>query len=311
MGKVLSVLDLQKVYEVKRSVFSVKKDTINALCGVSLDLDKGKTIGIVGESGSGKSTLARCILLLERPDGGTISFLGRELLNMPKGELKALRRQMQIIFQDPYSSLNPRKRIFDTIAEPLLFHEIVGRKDVKDKVMEILKNVGLDEGFINKYPHEMSGGQRQRVAIGRSLTTDPAMIIADEPVSSLDVSIQAQIVNLFLDIKDRTDIAMLFVSHDLNVVRFVSDEIVVMYKGRVVETGTKDEVFLNPLHPYAKMLINAAKGEYFQGEEDTSYDKDMGCPYYARCEESKDCCRDSVPSLAGSKDHSVACFSVS
>ncbi|OPY73816.1 MAG: Oligopeptide transport ATP-binding protein OppF [Syntrophorhabdus sp. PtaU1.Bin058] len=311
MGQVLSVLDLQKVYEVKRSAFSVQKDLINALCGVSLELDKGKTTGIVGESGSGKSTLARCILLLERPDGGTISFLGRDLLNMPKGELKALRRQMQIIFQDPYSSLNPRKRIFDTIAEPLLFHGIVDRRDVKDKVMEILKNVGLDEDFINKYPHEMSGGQRQRVAIGRSLTTDPALIIADEPVSSLDVSIQAQIVNLFLDIKERTDIAMLFVSHDLNVVRFVSDEIVVMYKGRVVEAGLKDEVFLGPLHPYTKMLINAAKGEYSRREEDTSYDKGNGCPYYARCEERKDCCRESVPPLTGSKDHSVACFSVS
>jgi len=308
MGQVLSVLDLRRVYEVRKSVFSVKKDIINALCGVSLELDEGKTIGIVGESGSGKSTLARCILLLERPDSGTILFLGRDLLNMPKGKLKALRRQMQIIFQDPYSSLNPRKKVFDTIAEPLFFHKMVDKKDVKDKVMEILKNVGLDEGFVNKYPHEMSGGQRQRVAIGRTLTTDPALIIADEPVSSLDVSIQAQIVNLFLDIKDRTDIAMLFVSHDLNIVRFVSDEIIVMYKGRVVEAGTKDEVFLNPLHPYTKMLINAAKGEYSQREGDISFDKDMGCPYYARCEENKDCCRDSVPQLTGSKDHRVACF---
>lgn len=308
MGQVLSVLDLQRVYEIKRSVFSIKKDIINAVNGVSLELDKGKTTGIVGESGSGKSTLARCILLLEKPDSGTISFLGRDLLSLKREELKALRRQMQIIFQDPYSSLNPRKKVFDTIAEPLLFHGIVGRKDIKDKVMEILMNVGLDEGFVNKYPHEMSGGQRQRVAIGRSLTTDPALIIADEPVSSLDVSIQSQIVNLFLDIKDRTDIAMLFVSHDLNVVRFVSDEIIVMYKGRAVETGTKDEVFLDPLHPYTKMLINAAKGEFFRKEEKTSFDKDRGCPYYARCEERKDCCCDSVPRLIGGKEHRIACF---
>ncbi len=308
MGQVLAVLDLQRVYEVKRSVFSVKKDIIHALSGVSLDLDQGKTIGIVGESGSGKSTLARCILLLERPDGGTISFMGKDLLGLPKGELKSLRKKMQIIFQDPYSSLNPRKKVFDTIAEPLLFHEIVDRKGVKGKVMEILKNVGLDEGFVNKYPHEMSGGQRQRVAIGRSLTTDPALIIADEPVSSLDVSIQSQIVNLFLDIKDRTDIAMLFVSHDLNVVRFVSDEIMVMYKGRVVETGTKDEVFLNPLHPYTKMLINAAKGEFSRREEDAAFDESKGCAYYPRCEQRKAHCRDSIPRLTGSKEHKIACF---
>jgi oligopeptide/dipeptide ABC transporter ATP-binding protein len=308
MGQVLSVLDLQRVYEVRKSVFSVKKDIINALRGVSLELDEGKTIGIVGESGSGKSTLARCILLLERPDSGTILFLGRDLLNMPKGELKTLRRQMQIIFQDPYSSLNPRKKVFDTIAEPLLFHKIVERKDIKDKVMEILKDVGLDEGFINKYPHEMSGGQRQRVAIGRTLTTDPALIIADEPVSSLDVSIQAQIVNLFLDIKDRTDIAMLFVSHDLNIVRFVSDEIIVMYKGMVVETGTRDEVFLSPFHPYTKMLINASKGEFFRKEDEAVFDGSRGCSYYPRCEERKPACRDSMPQLTGSKEHKVACF---
>ncbi len=308
MGQVLSVLDLQRVYEVKRSVFSVQKEMINALNGVSLELDRGKTIGIVGESGSGKSTLARCILLLERPDSGTILFMGRDLLSITREELKTLRKQMQIIFQDPYSSLNPRKKVFDAIAEPLLFHRMVDKKEAKDRVIEILKDVGLDESFVNKYPHEMSGGQRQRVAIGRSLTTEPALIIADEPVSSLDVSIQSQIVNLFLDIKDRADIAMLFVSHDLNVVRFISDEIMVMYRGRVVETGTKDEVFLNPLHPYTKMLINAAKGKFFKKEGEDFFDKDRGCSYYARCEERKDSCCDSVPRLTGSKEHMTACF---
>ncbi len=308
MGQVLSVLDLQRVYEVKRSVFSVKKDIIHALSGVSLDLDQGKTIGIVGESGSGKSTLARCILLLERPDGGTISFMGKDLLGLPKGELKSLRKKMQIIFQDPYSSLNPRKKVFDVIAEPMLFHKIVDKKEAADKVAGILKSVGLDEGFMKKYPHEMSGGQRQRVAIGRALTTDPALIIADEPVSSLDVSIQSQIVNLFLDIKDMTDIAMLFVSHDLNVVRFVSDEIMVIYKGRVVEAGTKDEVFLNPLHPYTKMLIKASKGEFFRKEDEAVFDGSRGCSYYPRCEERKPACRDSMPQLTGSKEHRVACF---
>lgn len=308
MGQVLSVLDLKRVYEVKRSVFSVKKDIIHALSGISLDLDQGKTIGIVGESGSGKSTLARCILLLERPDGGTISFMGKDLLGLQKGELRSLRKKMQIIFQDPYSSLNPRKKVFDVIAEPMLFHKIVGKKEAADKAAGILKSVGLDEGFMKKYPHEMSGGQRQRVAIGRALTTDPALIIADEPVSSLDVSIQSQIVNLFLDIKDMTDIAMLFVSHDLNVVRFVSDEIMVIYKGRVVEAGTKDEVFLSPLHPYTKMLIKASMGEFFRKEDETVFDGSRGCPYYPRCEERRPACRDAMPQLTGSKEHRVACF---
>jgi ABC-type oligopeptide transport system ATPase subunit len=231
MGKVLSVSKLKKIYEVRKTAFSLKREIIKAVDDVSFELEKGKTLGVVGESGSGKSTLARCVLLLEVPDDGTVTFLGNNLGNMGRNELKGLRKDMQIIFQDPYSSLNPRRKVYETIAEPILFHNIVPKNDVKDKVMEIFKSVGLDEDFVNKYPHEMSGGQRQRVAIGRALATNPILVIADEPVSSLDVSIQAQIVNLFIDIRESADISMLFVSHDLNVVRFISDEIMASSKG--------------------------------------------------------------------------------
>jgi oligopeptide/dipeptide ABC transporter ATP-binding protein len=308
MGTLLSVSELRKTYEVRKTVFSIKKDIIRAVEGVSFDLAKGKTLGIVGESGSGKSTLIRCVLLLERPDSGAIMFDNTDLLQADYGVVKDLRRNMQIIFQDPYSSLNPRKRIFDTLAEPLLFHKIVGKKAVASAVIELLRTVGLDEDFLKKYPHEMSGGQRQRVAIGRALATNPQLIIADEPISSLDVSIQAQIINLFLDIRERSGISMLFVSHDLNIVRFVSDDIIVMYQGKVVEQGERDEVFFNPLHPYTRMLLNASKGQYAQSEGNGIPDMPSGCPYYPKCDRRTASCEQSVPLLMGPEKHRVACF---
>jgi dipeptide transport system ATP-binding protein len=309
MGTLLSVSELKKTYEVRKTVFSIKKDIIRAVDGVSFGLERGKTLGIVGESGSGKSTLIRCILLLELPDSGRIIFNDTNLLESDRGAVKDLRRNMQIIFQDPYSSLNPRKRVFDTLAEPLLFHNIVKKKEAAGKVIEILRTVGLDEDFLKKYPHEMSGGQRQRVAIGRALATSPQLIIADEPISSLDVSIQAQIINLFLDIRERSGISMLFVSHDLNIVRFVSDDIIVMYQGRVVEQGERDEVFFNPLHPYTRMLLNASKGEHTQPESNgMPPDVFNGCPYCPKCDKRTPSCGQSAPPLIGHEKHKVACF---
>ena len=309
MGSLLSVLDLKKYYEVRRSVFSVAKDTIKAVDGVSFELEAGQTLGVVGESGSGKSTLARCVLLLERPDSGGVVFDGIDLLKAGREEVKKLRRQMQIIFQDPYSSLNPRMKVSDIIAEPIVFHGIAkGKASVKEKVEEILRSVGLDEDSLKKYPHEMSGGQRQRVAIGRALATEPALVIADEPVSSLDVSIQAQIVNLFLDIREKSNISMVFVSHDLNIVRFLSDHILVLYKGKVVETGGRDEVFLNPLHPYTRMLIKASKGEFSLKQEPPVDREGQSCPYYDKCEERKGPCAGQAPGFTGDNNHGVACF---
>ncbi len=308
MGPLLSVSELKKHYEVRKSVFSVEKETIRAVDGVTFVLEQGKTLGIVGESGSGKSTLMRCVLLLERPDSGRIVFRGTELLEAGKENIRDLRRQMQIIFQDPYSSLNPRMKVRDIIAEPLLYHGMANKSDVRSKVIGILSNVGLDEDFLGKYPHEMSGGQRQRVAIGRALTTQPALIIADEPVSSLDVSIQAQIVNLFLDIREQSGISMIFVSHDLNVVRFLSDHILVLFKGKVVETGERDEVFFDPLHPYTKMLLSASRGEFsLEAEEQNGADGTL-CPYYGKCREKTARCGTQAPVLTGSEKHKVACF---
>ncbi|MCX5813682.1 MAG: ATP-binding cassette domain-containing protein [Proteobacteria bacterium] len=313
MSEILSVSELKRTYEVKRSAFSYAKEIVKAVDGVSFQVDKGKTLGIVGESGSGKSTLARCVMFLERPDSGKIVFQGNILNEINGQDLRKLRREMQIIFQDPYSSLNPRMKIYETLAEPVLFHNIVQKEHVMEKVEEILEIVGLSTDYLYKYPHEMSGGQRQRVAIGRALTTNPSLIVADEPVSSLDVSIQAQIINLFMDIKEKAGITMLFISHDLNVVRFLSDEIIVMYKGRVVEAGKGDEVFYNPLHPYTKMLIDSVKGKFAKRAGDDGH-VTGGCPYYPRCERRQQSCLVAEPELTGSttstNNHAAACFLV-
>lgn len=308
MGQVLSVSELEKSFEVRKTAFSMSKKIIKAVDKVSFDLEEGRTLGIVGESGSGKSTLARCLVLLEKPDDGAINFFNQNLLMMGEKGLRDLRKDIQIIFQDPYSSLNPRKKVFDAIAEPLLFHNIVNDQRVNEKVMDVLRSVGLDEDFLNKYPHEMSGGQRQRVAIGRALATNPTLLIADEPVSSLDVSIQAQIINLLIDIKEHSKISMIFVSHDLNIVRFISDEIMVMYKGKVLEIGDKNEIFYHPLHPYTQMLIAASLGEFCTIKDKGEFVADEACVYYSRCERGDALCARKMPELIGTKEHRVVCF---
>lgn len=308
MGQVLSVSELEKTFELRKTVFSVRKHIIRAIDKVSFDLEEGDTLGVVGESGSGKSTLARCLLLLDKPDGGVIRFRGQDLSSMSEGELRNIRKDLQIVFQDPYASLNPRKNIFGAIAEPLVFHKIASKRQLKEKVVEILKSVGLNEDFLYKYPHEMSGGQRQRVAIGRALSTSPLLLVADEPVSSLDVSIQAQIINLFIQIKEQLRISMIFVSHDLNIVQFISDKIMVIYGGRIVEMGGKDEVFQNPLHPYTKMLITALGGVLSVPQVEDQGVREDGCPYYARCEERELRCSRQTPDLAGPLNHKIACF---
>ncbi len=309
MGPLLSVLDVKKYYEVRRSVFSVEKEIIKAVDGVSFALEAGKTLGVVGESGSGKSTLARCLMFLERPDAGKITFDGLDLMNARPAEIRKMRKKLQIIFQDPYSSLNPRMTVRDIIAEPIRFHRMVGGPGALDaRVVDVLKSVGINDDFLKKYPHEMSGGQRQRVAIGRALATEPALLIADEPVSSLDVSIQAQIINLFIDIREKLNIAMIFVSHDLNIVRFISDTILVLYRGKIVEMGERDEVFLRPRHPYTKMLINAAKGEFSLKTDPAAAVEPGQCPYYDKCKDRTPECRTRAPELQGGNEHKVACF---
>jgi dipeptide transport system ATP-binding protein len=308
MGEVLSVSDLTKVFDVRKRAFSVKKHLVHALNQVSFQLQSGRTLGIVGESGSGKSTLARCVLLIEKPDKGDVVFMGKDITAMTERDLWPIRGSMQMIFQDPYSSLNPRKKVYDAIAEPLLFHNVVKKPAATEKVVEILRKVGLSEDFLNKFPHEMSGGQRQRIAIGRAIATDPVLIVADEPVSSLDVSIQAQIINLFIDIKEALQLSMLFVSHDLNIVRFIADEIIVMYAGHVLESGSRDEVFSDPLHPYTKILIEASRGEFAVRDPEELSDGALGCLYYGLCETREPACMRERPVLKGQTGHKVACF---
>ena len=274
---------------------------------VSFELEQGHTLGLVGESGCGKSTVAKCITMLEKPDEGSILFMGHDWVHMAERQRKGLRKEMQIIFQDPFSSLNPRKRVLDTIAEPLRIHHMVEKGNLTEKVLEVLKSVGLDEDFLKKYPHEMSGGQRQRVAIGRALATAPSFIVADEPVSSLDVSVQAQIINLFLDIRERLKISMLFISHDLNIVRFISDRTMVMYRGKVVETGETEELFSHPLHPYTRVLMLASNDK--EGEtEGQGAESKGGCVFLERCSEGKEMCGGDSPMLKGPSSHRVACF---
>ena len=303
----LSVSELRKSYEIRRTPFSVRKETIRAVDRISFDLEQGQTLGLVGESGCGKSTVAKCITLLEKPDEGRILFMGRDWVNMAEKERKGLRKEMQIIFQDPFSSLNPRKRVLDTIAEPLKVHRMVEKGSLSEKVLEVLKSVGLDEDFLKKYPHEMSGGQRQRVAIGRALATAPSFIVADEPVSSLDVSVQAQIINLFLDIRERFRISMLFISHDLNIVRFISDQTMVMYRGKVVETGETEELFSHPLHPYTQLLMQASNDQERETEGQGA-ESNHGCVFLDGCSERKEMCADDSPMLKGPSSHRVACL---
>lgn len=308
----LSVSQLEKVYEIRKTIFSFEKTEIKAVDKVSFDLERGKTLGIVGESGSGKSTLIRCLLMLESPDSGTIHFFNKNIITMSEEELKDVRKKIQIIFQDPYSSLNPRKKVIEAIGEPLLVHKMVNKQSIRYKVLDILVNVGLNEDFLFKYPHEMSGGQRQRVAIGRAISTTPDLLIADEPVSSLDVSIQAQIINLFSEIKKHQAISMIFVSHDLNIVRYISDEIMVMYKGKVIEFGEKNDVFFSPLHPYTKLLLRAVRGESYRAMDNMEgFSPDDMCPFYHRCEQRNEVCIRMIPELVGTKQHAAACLNIS
>jgi oligopeptide/dipeptide ABC transporter ATP-binding protein len=309
MGTLLSVSELERFYEIRRTVFSLKKEIVRAVDGVSFELEDSHTLGIVGESGSGKSTLARCISFLETADSGQVMFMGKDWVRMGAAERNALRRHMGIIFQDPYSSLNPRKRVASIVSEPLKAQEKEQRKDSIARVLEALKNVGLGEDFLDKYPHEMSGGQRQRIAIARALCTNPSFLIADEPVSALDVSVQAQIINLFLDLKEKFAFAMLFISHDLNIVRFVSDEIMVMYQGKVLEIGEKEDIFQNPLHPYTRMLLGRKPGGSDSANEPMPDGQGQsGCVFFARCKERRERCRTERPHLPATGSHRAACL---
>ena len=254
----LRVTDLHKHFPIKKGVLIERTvDEVRAVDGVSFELEAGRTLGLVGESGSGKSTTGYCVLQLLRPTSGSIRFLGKELTELGRGELRRIRREMQIVFQDPYSSLDPRMTVGNIVAEPLQVHGIGTRRARRKTVQELLEVVGFNPEYTNRYPHEFSGGQRQRIGIARALALNPKLIVCDEPVSALDVSIQAQILNLLKDLQRDFGLSYLFVAHDLAVVRAVSDDIAVMEKGRLVEAGPADRVYSRPEHEYTKALLAA------------------------------------------------------
>ena len=304
-------------------VFNRKIGDVKAVDGVDFTINRGETLGLVGESGCGKTTTGRCILRLERPTAGQILFDGRDVNRMERQELTALRRRVQVIFQDPYSSLNPRMKVGDIIGEPIMVHGV--ERDARrrrDRVRELLSVCGLDPKFTDRYPHEMSGGQRQRVGIARALALDPEFIVCDEAVSALDVSIQAQVINLLEDLRERFGLTYLFIAHDLSVVRHLCQRVAVMYLGRIVEMADSDELFDNPLHPYTQALLSAVPvpdprieaSRAFRpprGEVPSPINPPSGCVFHPRCPMAVDGCKQARPALRELRPrHWVACSEV-
>ena len=304
---VLEAIDLVKHYPVKQGLFASARK-VHALDGVSLDLRHGETLAVVGESGCGKSTLAKCLMRLEDSTSGRITLMGRDITGLNKRTMRGLRRQMQIVFQDPYSSLNPRWSIGSIVGDPIRLHESLGRADRRAKVAELLETVGLGAQFMDRHPHELSGGQRQRVAIARALAVNPAIIICDEPVSALDVSIQAQVINLLKRLQDRLGIAYLFISHNLALVQHISDRIAVMYLGEVVELAEARDMRDITLHPYSQALFSAAPVADLDaaarkariilvGDVPSPVDPPHGCRFHTRCPYQRPVCATEAPAL--------------
>lgn len=311
---ILSIRGLAKNYELG-GTFSKRNDVVHAVENINLEIREGETLGIVGESGCGKSTLGRMIVRLEEPTKGEILFEGHDLAKEPKKSLRQLRKRFQMIFQDPYAALNPRRQIGEIVEEPLRVHG-VGKDERRTIAKDLLKRVGLDEGAYEKYPHEFSGGQRQRVVIARALALNPRLVVADEPVSALDVSIQAQVLNLFKDLQKEFGLTYVFIAHDLGVVRHVSDRIAVMYLGKIVELAEADELYENPSHPYSQALLSANprmgaddKREriILKGDIPNPINRPDGCAFNPRCPKAQDICRTDSPDLLQIGTRLVAC----
>jgi len=315
----LDVEDVKTWFPIRRGVFSHTIGHVRAVDGVSLRLTEGETLGLVGESGCGKSTLARTIIRLESAHAGAIHFMGRDLLELSHRELRPLRRELQIIFQDPYSSLNPRMTVIDIITEGMIQHGLIRSRDKQTAALTLLADVGLNPDALHRYPHEFSGGQRQRISIARAISLKPKLIICDEAVSALDVSVQAQVINLLMDLRDKHHLSYLFISHDLSVVRHISDRIAVMYLGRIVEEGPVDAVIDHPLHPYTRALISAVpqvgknkrKRIVLEGDVPSPSDPPSGCAFHPRCPDALPECANITPPLepiAGTTERTVACI---
>ncbi len=315
---VLQADDLARHYELRRSWFAPKA-TVKALDGVSFSLDAGQTLAVVGESGCGKSTLARQLTLIEPPSRGRLLLAGQDAAAATPAQLKTLRQQVQMVFQNPYSSLNPRHSIESTLAEPLLINTALSKAERRERVAAMLEQVGLRPEHARRYPHMFSGGQRQRIAIARAMMLGPRIVVADEPVSALDVSIQAQILNLFMDLQQASGTAYVFISHNLAVVEHVADQLLVMYLGRVVEIGDKRRIFAQPLHPYTQALMSATpqlrRSErrpriMLKGELPSPLKPPSGCAFHQRCPLAEARCREQTPTLRESGGRQIACHVV-
>ncbi|MBN2040426.1 MAG: dipeptide ABC transporter ATP-binding protein [Spirochaetes bacterium] len=320
-GKLLQVKDLKMHFPIKGGVFYKQINTVKAVDGVSFDVNRAETLGLVGESGCGKTTVGRAVLQLYKPSHGEVYFNNRNISEMHKAELRGTRRDMQIIFQDPFESLNSRHTVGAIIEEPFIIHKIGTPDERKKEVIRLLDRVGLTENALNRYPHEFSGGQRQRIGIARAIALNPKLIICDEPVSALDVSIQSQVLNLLIELQQEMDLTYIFISHDLTVVKHISDRIAVMYLGKIVEFTNADSIYQNPMHPYTQALISAIPRPdplqkknriVLTGDVPSPVNPPSGCSFHTRCPYAEEICKNETPLLnsytdADNNTHQVSC----
>ena len=315
--ELLKASSLHKHFIVRNKTKS-SHNVLKAVDGIDFSITRDSVIALVGESGCGKSTVAKLVLRLMSPTSGTVLFKGEDVFDMDRQALKEFRKSVQIIFQDPFASLNPRRTVYETISEPLIIHKISPRRELKNMVIDIIGRVGLRPDVINRYPHEFSGGQRQRVCIARALAVSPEIIVADEPLSALDVSIQAQIINLLITLKEKSGISFLFISHDLRVVNYFSDNVGVMYLGKIVEYSKTDDLFREPFHPYTEVLLAAAPkleaagkkrihAAPIRGEVPSPMDIPSGCPFHPRCPKRFEPCDKVIPILKENSGRLVSC----
>ena len=316
----LHVDDLKMHFPIYRGVFQRQVGAVRAVDGVSFDVKRGETLGLVGESGCGKSTTGRTILQLYKPTAGAVTFDGTDLVNLKGEQMRQMRRKMQMIFQDPYASLNPRMTVAQLVGEPLMVHNVATGAEINERVAHLLELVNLNPAFATRYPHEFSGGQRQRIGVARALALQPSFIICDEPISALDVSIQAQVVNLLEELQEQFHLTYLFIAHDLSMVKHISDRVAVMYLGVIVELATRDELYAKPLHPYSQALLSAVpipdpvadakrKRTILQGDVPSPANPPSGCRFRTRCPIAEAVCAETRPEFREIRPgHFVACF---